>query len=340
MSSSQDSTPATGVAATVAAAGEAARVSPFAPLVDDFLGYLTVERGASPNTIAAYRADLRRYSAFLDDRGVGSVDAVVRDDVAAWIGSLRAAGAAPRTIERRVAAVKSFHRFLVREGVTTNHPTAALPLPQVPERLPDVVSIDDVERLLSQPFPEGPVGYRDRALIEVLYGCGVRVSELVGLDLRDVDLAEGYIRVFGKGSKERIAPIAGAAAAALKDYLTHARPFLRTKRGARRQDPDAVFLNVRGGRLTRATVHALVHSYGGRVGLDLHPHTLRHSFATHLLEGGADLRALQEMLGHADISTTQVYTHVDRSHVREEYLSTHPRARIRSTGVKRPPEGV
>jgi integrase/recombinase XerD len=303
--------------------------SPFAPLVDDFLSYLTVERGASPNTISAYRSDLKRYMAFLAGRGKTTPETIARDDVAAWIGALRVEGAAARTIERRVAAVKSFHRFLVREGITPNHPTAALPLPQVPERLPDVASIEDIERFLSQPFPEGPVGHRDRAMFEVLYGCGMRVSELVGLDLRDVEMTEGYLRVFGKGSKERITPISGAAAVALQEYLAHGRPFLRTKGGARRQDPDAVFLNVRGGRLTRATIHALVHAYGGRVGLDLHPHTLRHSFATHLLEGGADLRALQEMLGHADISTTQVYTHVDRTHVREEYLSTHPRARIR-----------
>lgn len=314
--------------------------SPFAPFVDDFLSYLTVERGASPNTIAAYRADLARYTAYLGSRGLSSVDAVARDDVAAWMGSLRAAGSAPRTIERRVAAVKSFHRFLVREGITTNHPTAALPLPKVPERLPDVVSIEDVERLLSQPFPEGPVGCRERAILEVLYGCGIRVSELTGLDLRDIDLAEGYLRVFGKGRKERVTPVSGAAAEALRDYLAHGRPFLRTKRGNGRQDADAVFLNVRGGRLTRATIHALVHAYGGRVGLDLHPHTLRHSFATHLLEGGADLRALQEMLGHADISTTQVYTHVDRSHLREEYLSTHPRARIRSSSAPSGPGRV
>jgi integrase/recombinase XerD len=307
--------------------------SPLAPLVEDFLGYLTVERGSSPNTISAYRADLSRYMAFLVERGVGGPDAVTRDDITAWITSLRAAGAAASTIERRVAAVKSFHRFLVRESVTTNHPTAALPLPQVPERLPDVASIEDIDRLLSQPFPPGPVGYRDKAMLEVLYGCGLRVSELTGLDLRDVDLTEGYLRVFGKGSKERVTPISGAAAAALQDYLSHARPYLKTKRGVRRQDPDAVFLNIRGGRLTRATIHALVHAYGGRVGLDLHPHTLRHSFATHLLEGGADLRALQEMLGHADISTTQIYTHVDRTHLREEYLSTHPRARIRRTGA-------
>jgi integrase/recombinase XerD len=301
-------------------------------LAEDFIGYLAVERGASPNTIAAYRRDLRLYAEFLETRGIRSPDAITRDDVVAWIASMRSAASAPTTIERRVASAKSFHRFLVREGITVNHPTAALPLPRRPQRLPDVVSIDDMDRMLSQPFPEGPVGQRDRALLEVLYGCGLRASEVVGLDLRDVDLVEGFVRVFGKGSKERVVPVAGAAARALAEYFAHGRPYLRTKTGARRQDPDAVFLNARGGRLTRATVHALVRTYGGRVGLDIHPHTLRHSFATHLLEGGADLRSLQEMLGHADISTTQVYTHVDRSHVREEYLSTHPRARIRDVG--------
>ena len=307
-------------------ASGAARLS---DLIDEFTGYLTVERGASPNTVTAYRRDLRLYAEFLLGRGVTDPDSISRDDAGAWVTHLRAEGLAPKTVERRVASVKSFHRFLVREGVTVNHPTASLSLPRVPERLPDVVSIDDVDRLLSQPFPQGPTGYRDRALLEVLYGCGVRASELTGLDLRDVDLAEGLLRVFGKGSKERVVPVAGAAASALSDYLAHGRPFLRTKSGASRQDPDAVFLNARGGRLTRVTVHSLVRAYGGRVGLQLHPHTLRHSFATHMLEGGADLRALQEMLGHADISTTQIYTHVDRSHLREEYLSTHPRARLR-----------
>jgi integrase/recombinase XerD len=301
----------------------------FERLTGEFVGYLSVERGASSNTIAAYRRDLALYAAFLANRGVRSPDSVSRDDVTAWIDALRTGGAAPKTIERRVAAVKSFHRFLVRDGITVNHPTASLPLPRTPQRLPDVVSIDDVDRMLSQPFPDGPVGYRDRALLEVLYGCGVRASEATGLDLRDVDLTEGFVRVFGKGSKERVVPVAGAAVRALTEYLAHGRPYLRTKGGARRQDPDAVFLNTRGGRITRATVHTLVRTYGGRVGLDIHPHTLRHSFATHMLEGGADLRSLQEMLGHADISTTQVYTHVDRSHLREEYLSTHPRARIR-----------
>lgn len=298
-------------------------------LVEDFLGYMAVERGSSPNTLAAYRRDLRLYVDFLLDRGVTSPDGVTRDDLTAWVASLADAGSSPATVERRVAAVKSFSKYLVREGVTANHPTAALPLPSKPERLPDVVSIGQVEELLSQRFPPGPVGYRDRAILEVLYGCGLRVSELVGLGLRDLDLEAGSLRVFGKGGKERIAPIAGAAATAMADYLAHARPYLHTKRGKGSQDPDALFLNVRGQRLTRVTVFEMVRSYGRNVGLDLHPHTLRHSFATHMLEGGADLRALQEMLGHADISTTQVYTHVDRSHVREEYLSTHPRARLR-----------
>jgi integrase/recombinase XerD len=155
------------------------------------------------------------------------------------------------------------------------------------------------------------------------------VSELTGLDIRDVDLQHGFVRVFGKGSKERLVPIAGAADDALSEYLVRARPYLKAKKSSTRQDPSALFLNVRGGRLTRQAVFGMVRTYGERVGLHLHPHTLRHSFATHMLQGGADLRALQEMLGHADISTTQIYTHVDRTHVREEYLTTHPRASMR-----------
>jgi integrase/recombinase XerD len=299
-------------------------------LVADFLGYMTVERGASSNTTSAYRRDLNTYADFLLERGVTDVSAVTRDDVVAFVTFLQSSGFAPASVERKVAAVKSFHKFLVREGVTDNHPTASMPLPKKPKRLPNVVSIEQVERLLEQPFPEGPVGLRDRAILEVLYGCGMRASEIVGLDLTDVELPEGFVRVFGKGGKERAVPIAGAAAAALQDYLDHARRVLKPKGRVRRQDPAAVFVNVRGGRLTRQTIFAIVRSYGGRVGLDMHPHTLRHSFATHMLEGGADLRALQEMLGHSDISTTQIYTHVDRSHLREEYLSTHPRARVRS----------
>ncbi len=299
------------------------------PSVDEYLGHLSVERGASRHTLSAYGRDLTEYREFLAGRGVAEVGSVSGDDVTAFVAHLRARGLAPSTVERKVAAIKGFHKFLVREGITSNHPTARLPLPKVPERLPDVVSIDEVDRVLGQPFPDGPVGLRDRAILETLYGCGLRVSELVGLDTTDIDLHGGFVRVFGKGSKERIVPVAGMASASLDAYLREGRPRLRAVRSIAGVG-SALFLNQRGGRLSRQSVFVLVRTYGARAGIDgLHPHTLRHSYATHMLEGGADLRSLQEMLGHADISTTQVYTHVDRRHIREEYLTTHPRARIR-----------
>ena len=296
---------------------------------DDFLGHLTIEKGASSNTIDAYRRDLARYTEFLETRGVICADDVSRTDVTAYVASLRVSGLSPATVQRKVSSLKSFHRFLVREGVTENHPTSDLPLPKKPKRLPDVLGIEQVDKMLSQPFPEGPAGLRDCAILETLYGCGLRTSELTTLDVADVDLERGFLRVLGKGDKERLVPVAGAAERAIEEYLTHGRPYLRTKSSRARRDPNALFTSVRGHRLTRKTVYELVRRYGGRVGLKVHPHTLRHSFATHLLEGGADLRALQEMLGHADISTTQIYTHVDRRHLLEEYLSTHPRARLR-----------
>lgn len=297
-------------------------------LLDDFLNYLTVERGASAHTLSAYRGDLRAYLKHLAGRGAQPLTAT-RDDVVAFMAALQEQGMAPSTVERKIAAVKSFYGFLIREGLTDVHPTIDVSLPKVPARLPEVISINDARALLGQPFPEGPVGLRDSAVLEVLYGCGLRVSELTGLNLLDLDLEGGFIRVVGKGDKERLVPIAGAALKALREYLDHGRAYLRAKKSAARQDPHAVFLNVRGGRLTRQAIFGIVRTYSHNVGLDLHPHTLRHSFATHMLQGGAELRALQEMLGHADISTTQVYTHVDNAHVREEYLTTHPRARTR-----------
>ncbi|MRR12488.1 tyrosine recombinase XerD [bacterium] len=298
--------------------------------VQEFMMHLAIERGASPHTVDAYRRDLSLYCDALVARGVRTPEKISGDDIAAFVALLRERGFAPSTVERKVAAVKSFHKFLVREGVTENHPSAHIPLPKVPERLPDVIGIDDAERLLSQPFPAGPAGMRDRAILETLYGCGIRVSELTGLDLTDVDLEEGFIRVFGKGGKERDVPVAGAAMRVLSEYLSVGRPYLRAKGRTRRADPAAVFVNTYGGRLTRQSVFGIVRNYGARAGIALHPHTLRHSYATHMLEGGADLRVLQEILGHSDISTTQVYTHVDRHHIREEYLSTHPRARYRT----------
>ncbi|MCL2503460.1 MAG: site-specific tyrosine recombinase XerD [Coriobacteriia bacterium] len=296
--------------------------------IDDYLAYLAIERGASNNTIKAYGRDLSEYAGFLGERGLFEPDRILREDVTAFVATLRERELAPSSVERKVAAVKGFHKFLVREGLTDNHPTSRLPLPKTPDRLPDVISIAEADELLSQPFADGPLGMRDRAILEVLYGCGLRVSELIGIDCADIDAEKGSLRVMGKGDKERVVPIGGMAAHAMQAYLSSARSLLRVKRTV--ATSSAVFLNVRGGRLSRQAIFRIVRTYGGRVGLDgLHPHTLRHSFATHLLEGGADLRVLQELLGHADIVTTQVYTHVDRAHIREEYLSTHPRARMR-----------
>jgi integrase/recombinase XerD len=297
-------------------------------LVDEFLSYLAVERGSSPNTVSAYRRDLTDYVAFLTARGVVEPSAVSEDDVTDWIVSLRSVGLAPASVQRKVSAVKSFHRFLVREELTENHPTARLSLPKKIAYLPDVISIEDAEKLLSQPFPDGPIGLRDRALLEVLYGCGLRASEAVGLNLADIHQPEGFITVVGKGDKKRPVPVTGMAEHALQAYLCSGRQNLRTRRSAM-IDGAAVFLNARGGRLSRQALFRIVRAYGARVGLVLHPHTLRHSYATRLLEGGANLLEIQEILGHSDISTTQIYTHVNRQHMREEYLSTHPRARMR-----------
>jgi integrase/recombinase XerD len=296
---------------------------------DEFRAYLIVERGASENTVAAYSSDLDDYLSFLDERGIQDPDEVTRDDVMAYEHALRQRGFAPTTIERRVSTVKGFSRFLVSEGLSTTDPCSVVPLPKKPDRLPDVLSIEQVATVLYQPFPDSPAGLRDKAMLEVLYGCGLRVSELCGLDLENLFLDEGALRVLGKGDKERICPIDGTALSALEVYLRDGRPGL-VRPVSRADDADAVFLNQRGGRITRQSVHRIVATAGAHVGIEgLHPHTLRHSFATHMLAGGADLRALQEMLGHSDISTTQIYTHVDRSHVREEYLHAHPRARLR-----------
>ncbi|WP_072371536.1 site-specific tyrosine recombinase [Thermophilibacter mediterraneus] len=289
----------------------------------EYLGYLAVERGSSGNTVAAYGRDLRRYVSWLAELGVSDPEDVTRELVEAHVAELTETGLAPASVERAVSAIKGLHRFMVSDGICSAHPTSDLPLPAKPARLPDVISVEDAGRLLDQPFPRTPTGLRDRAVLEVLYGCGLRASELTGLDLRAVLLDEELLRVFGKGEKERVVPILGTAAEALGAYLERGRGALEGRRPT-----QAVFLNARGGRLTRQSVHAIVEKYGRVVGIrGLHPHTLRHSFATHLLEGGADLRAVQELLGHANVATTQLYTHVDRSHIRRVYLAAHPRAR-------------
>ena len=290
----------------------------------EYLDYLAIERGSSSNTVEAYGRDLDRYLAFLADAGITRPEDVTRAVIEDHIAALTGVGLAPTSVERAVSAIKGFHRFMVADQITDNHPTADLPLPAKPKHLPDVLSIEQARALLEQTFRETPLDQRDRAILEVLYGCGLRVSELCGLDQREVYLDDEMLRVFGKGSKERVVPIMGSAAAALGDYLVRWRPQLVGKRLS-----GAVFLNARGGRISRQSVHAICERYGRLAGIEgLHPHTLRHSFATHMLEGGADLRIVQEILGHANIATTQLYTHVDRTHVRMAYLAAHPRAHL------------
>lgn len=290
----------------------------------EYLDYLRVERGSSPNTLDAYGRDLTRYIDYLAGSGVTEPDEVERPLVEDYVGALCDLGLAASSVERAVSAVKGFHRFMFRESISSSCATADLPLPKKPSRLPDVISREEAAKLLDQPFAATPAGLRDCAMLEVLYGCGLRASELVGLDLRDVSLEDEMLRVLGKGSKQRIVPVLGTAAEALRRYLDRGRGGLAGARPC-----PAVFLNVRGGRISRQSAHAIVEKYGRAAGISgLHPHTLRHSFATHLLEGGADLRVVQELLGHADISTTQLYTHLDRSHIRRVYLEAHPRAHL------------
>jgi len=295
----------------------------------DFTSYLAVEKGASPKTVEAYGRDLRSFFLWLESLDIASLEAVDRGLISAYLLELDTRNIAPSSRKRMVASLKSFYKFCVRESIVEIDPTSTLRLPKVPDTLPEVLSIQQISALLDQVFPPTPAGKRDKAMLEVLYGCGLRVSELISLDRSGVLADDGYIRVTGKGNRQRVVPIGGTALKRLTDYLQTAREHLHPKRVIAPHDGIAVFLNTRGRRITRQGVFKIVDHYGRLVGINgLHPHVLRHSFATHLLEGGADLRAIQEMLGHADISTTQIYTHVDRSHLREEYLTTHPRAAL------------
>lgn len=287
------------------------------------MGYLAFERGSSSHTVEAYGRDLERYVKALEEKGVTEPDDVTRPLIEEHLEHLAEEGYAPSSVERALSAIKSFHRFLLQEEMSSVSPAAALPLPKKAERLPDVLSVRQALALLDQPFPKTAAGQRDRAIIEVLYGCGLRVSELTGLDVGAVSLEDEVVRVIGKGSKERLVPLMGSAHEALAEYLSDWRGELVSSRSG-----AAVFLNVRGGRISRQSVFAIVERAGRVVGIDgLHPHTLRHSFATHMLQGGADIRIVQELLGHSSIQTTQLYTHLDRSHLRMAYLSAHPRAR-------------
>lgn len=299
----------------------------------EYLAHLSIERGMSEHTIAAYRRDLTRYGAYLGTRGRGSLADVEPRDVAEYVETLRT-GADGRTAlaassaGRAVTAVRGWHRFALEEGATATDPSAGVRPPSPARRLPKAIAIEEVERLLdAASLGEGPVPLRDRALLELLYGTGARITEAVSLAVDDLDLAGDVaaVRLFGKGRKERVVPLGRFAVEALEAYLVRGRPALATAgRGN-----ASVFLNTRGNPLSRQSAWAVLQLAAGRAGLEqrVSPHTLRHSFATHLLAGGADVRVVQELLGHASVTTTQVYTQVTVQTMREVYAAAHPRAR-------------
>jgi integrase/recombinase XerD len=303
----------------------------------DFLAYLELERRLSRNTLEAYRSDLQQFGEFLGRRGVDPL-AVTGPDLAAFVSELAsgegrgsaAAGAppkalAPASLQRKIACLRSFYRHLRRDQVLDTDPTSELRAPRSRGRLPKVLSRDEVTRLLAQPTGSSPAALRDRALLETMYACGLRASEAIGLELSDLRLDAGILLARGKGSKERIVPIGGKAIETLEPYLERARPRL-----VGLQDESHVFVNLRGRGLSRQGLYKIVQRHAGSAGLEdrMSPHTLRHTFATHLLAGGCDLRSLQEMLGHADIGTTQIYTHLTAERLRDVYFDAHPRAQI------------
>lgn len=296
----------------------------------DWLTHLDVERGLAAHTLSAYRRDLGRYVSFTRRHGITDPADVSEETVTAFLRALRDGDAehpplSASSAGRTLVAVRGFHRFLAAEGVTTHDPARAVAPPSPPSRLPKAISVDAVERLLeAASLGEAPISLRDRALLEILYGSGARISEAVGLDLDDIDLEEGVVRVLGKGSKQRIVPLGSYAARAVGDYVVRARPSL----AARGPGTPAVFLGHRGRRLSRQSAWAVIRTAAERAGLEhVSPHTLRHSFATHLLDGGADVRVVQELLGHASVTTTQIYTLVTVQRLREVYAQAHPRAR-------------
>lgn len=296
--------------------------------VEDFLVWLSSERGRARNTVSAYRRDLRRYQAWLVGRGLGPLDVGV-DDLRDFVAERRGSGAAPSSVARQIAAIRMLHRWLAGERHRPDDPTVRLDGVKVPAGIPKPLSEAEVTSLLDAVLGNDPLARRDRALLELMYATGARVSEVVGLSLGDIDFDGALVRLYGKGHKERIVPFGSAAARALDDWFAPSgRAGLVPDGWRRRGDAEAVFLNQRGGRLSRQGAWLVIKKYGERAGIgtELSPHVLRHSCATHLLDRGADLRVVQEMLGHASISTTQVYTKVSQERLWEVYRSAHPRA--------------
>ncbi len=296
-----------------------------------YLTWLVVERGRSANTLAAYRRDLRRFLAYLDRLGI-PLTTLDADGFATYIAELRASGLAPSSVARATVVARALCRFMAVEGLAATDPTVHLGTPRVPAGVPKALSEAQIERLLAAVVGDDPVAQRDRVILEVLYGAGLRISELVGLSLSDVDLDSRLLRVFGKGAKERVVPLGRIAARSLEVWFDEGRPTMASKARWSRDDAEAVLLNQRGGRLTRQGAWLVLAGHARRCGLGdvVSPHVLRHSCATHMLDRGADIRAVQEMLGHASISTTQVYTKVATERLWRVYAESHPRAKRRA----------
>ncbi|MCM0623688.1 site-specific tyrosine recombinase XerD [Lysinibacillus sp. OL1_EC] len=293
--------------------------------VEDYIHFIQVERQLSVNTLASYRRDLESYVHFLKEaEGMSDFSVVERTTILRHLEQLRAQGKTSRTVARHISSIRSFHQFLLREKRAETDPTVHLEMPTIEQKLPNILSIQEIEALLTAPNKSKPQGIRDLAMLELLYGSGMRISELIALDLADIHITMGFVRVFGKGGKERIIPLGKSALSAINAYLNGARSQLQGKY----PKTDAFFINQRGKRLTRQGCWKLMKEHALKAGIqhELTPHTLRHSFATHLVENGADLRAVQEMLGHADISTTQIYTHISKTRLSEVYKQFHPRA--------------
>lgn len=296
----------------------------------EFLAYLELERGLSRNTLNAYRTDLLQFGDYLREHQLDPL-AIDAAGMAEYVAALTETGEggsrlAPSTIHRKTAALRSFYKHLRREDLVDADPTAGLSTPRRSKKLPQVLNQAEVSRLLAAPSGDSAQCWRDRAILEVMYACGLRASELIGLEMTDIDLHEGMLRARGKGSKERIVPLGRQAIVAIEAYFRSGRPEL-----AKGRSEKALFLNFRGRRLTRQGLYKIVQGHAKTAGLEdrMSPHTLRHSFATHLLAGGCDLRAVQEMLGHADVATTQMYTHLTGHQLRDVYYAAHPRAEAR-----------
>ena len=318
------------------AAGErsAARVDAVGAAVRTYLDHLSVERGVAANTLASYRRDLRRYQAFLAEQGIGDLDGVSEATVTAFLARLREGDAdhpplSASSAARTVVAVRGFHKFAVTDGLAAVDPAGGVRPPRPAKRLPKALPLADVEAILEAAGAPGTaLALRDRALLEVLYGTGARISEAVGLDVDDLDLTDGTVLLRGKGGKERLVPVGSYAREAIDAYLVRSRPEL-VATGPTAGSHGALFLNSRGGRLSRQSAWTVLVKAADRAGVtrDVSPHTMRHSFATHLLDGGADVRVVQELLGHASVTTTQIYTLVTVDNLREVFATAHPRAR-------------